>query len=424
VRATGEVLGRRVPPYEAAFEHEGAACRVDLLVPVAGDAWDLYEVKSTGSVKDVHLDDVAFQTWVVRGAGIKLRRAHLVHLDTSYVRGDELEIERLFTLVELTRKTTERMAEVPARVRSLQAVKALGAAPEVAIGPHCSDPYDCALVEHCWAEVPDESVLTLRRGGRKGWELWRQGVRELSEIPAAFSLNRTQRVQVEAARTREPQVDRVGLRSFLDRLEYPLHYLDFETFMSAVPPYRGTRPYQQIPFQFSLFVVDGPDATPREVAFLAEGDSDPRPSWLAALEASIGPTGSIVAYRDSFERGRIAEAVLGDPRLEAWADSLNPRFVDLLVPFERFHYYHPDQLGSASLKAVLPILGERGYDELEIREGDLASREYLRSISAGTSAEERETIRRALLDYCARDTEGMIEIVAELGRVVEGQGKG
>ena len=190
-----------------------------------------------------------------------------------------------------------------------------------------------------------------------------------------------------------------------------------------MPAFPGTRPYQQLPFQFSLHVVERPGAAPKAHAFLARSDrqfagDDPRPAFLDALRAVVGPEGSIVAFNATFEEKRIAEAAAAVPAHASWAGQLAPRFVDLLAPFRSFDYYHPRQLGSASLKAVLPILGQRGYGELEIQEGSFAAREFLRASLPGTAPEERERIRRALLAYCARDTEGMIEVVGALERLV------
>ncbi len=420
---TEKALRQRVPLYEGAFarsfEGAGGACRVDLLVPAPEGAWDLYEVKSSTSVKEVNLDDVAFQSWVVRGAGVPLRRSHVVHLDSSYVRGEALEVGKLFAVVDVTEQIAAREREIPGRVSGLLGVGELDAAPAVRIGRQCNDPYDCPAIARCWAGIPEESVFTLYRGGKKSWELFERGIVELTAIPGGFDLTAVQAIQVEAARRRRARVDRTALRTFLNSLEHPLHYFDLESYQLAVPAFPGTRPYQQLPFQFSLQVVDRPGAEARSQAFLAvSADDDPRPAFLEALRALVGRTGSIVAFNATFERSRIAEAAVAVPMHARWAERLAPRFVDLLAPFRTFDYYHPRQLGSASLKAVLPILGQRGYEGLEIQEGSFAAREFLRSNLPGTAPDERERIRRALLAYCARDTEGMIEVVEKLRELV------
>lgn len=418
--ATQRALAARIPLYEASFVHEGGACRVDILAPVEGGQWDLLEVKSATSVKDVHRADLAFQTWVVRGAGVPVRRSCLVRIDTSYVRQGPLEPERLFAIEDLTAEVEALLDLVPSEVARQQQIVAEPAPRQVAIGPHCTSPNGCPLVPVCWKDVPAASVLDLARGGARAWDLFHQGVREVAAIPAGVELSDLQRIQVEASRAGEPRVDRAALAEFLDRLAYPVHYLDFESFQVALPPFDGTRPWQQIPFQYSLHVADAPGAVPRAAAFLADGDGDPRPALFAALREAIAPHGSIVAFADRFERQRLAEAAAAFPEHRDWIEALTPRFVDLLEPFARFDYYHPDQNGSASLKAVLPLLGARGYDHLAVQDGTAAAREYLRLRGGDVDPVAREQIRQALLAYCGRDTEGLVEIVAALERLVAG----
>ncbi len=419
--ATERALAARIPLYEAAFVHEGGACRVDILAPVEGGRWDLLEVKSSTSVKEIHLADLAFQIWVVRGAGLPVRRACLVRLDTGYVRQGEIDPARLFAIEDLTAEVEALVDLVPSEVARQQKIAALPAAPEAAIGPRCKAPHACPLIPVCWEGASKPGVIDLVRGGAKAWELYHQGVRDVARIPPHVELSELQRIQVEAARTGEPKIDRAALAAFLETLVYPVHYLDFETFQVPLPPFDGTHPWQQIPFQWSLHVVESPGAPPRAAAFLADGNGDPRPEFVDSLRAALAPHGSIVAYNVRFERRCLAEAAEAVPARREWADSLAPRFVDLLEPFARFDFYHPEQNGSASLKAVLPVLGERGYDDLEVREGTVAAREFLRLRSGAVEPVERERVRKALLDYCGRDTEGMVEIVAALERLVAGR---
>jgi len=425
IAASREALGFRFPLYEAAFSYAGAACRVDILAPVGGDEsneWDLFEVKSTTSVKPVHVEDVAFQTWVLRGAGLRVRRSSLVHLDPGYVRTGEIDPEELFVVADLGAEIAPLLAELSRQVRELRAVEEGAAEPQVAIGPHCSDPYACPLVPHCWAHLPQPSVFDLHRGAARAWELYRDGVVELAAIPAGADLTERQRIQVAAARDAAPRVDRETVAAFLGRLEHPLHFLDFETFGLAIPPFDGVRPYQQVPFQFSLQRVEAAGSSPRPFSYLAPDGRDRRRQLVTALRAAIGERGSIVAYNAAFEKRVLRDCAAALPEHADWLAGLDERFVDLLEPFAAFAWYHPAQRGSASMKVVLPALTGRGYDDLEIQEGGLAARRFLRSNQRETPAAERERIRRALVDYCDRDTAGMVEIVARLREIAAGAG--
>ena len=212
----------------------------------------------------------------------------------------------------------------------------------------------------------------------------------------------------------QPHVNQHALAEFLSGLEYPLHFLDFETFGTAIPLFDSLRPYQQIPFQFSLHVVRAPGAKPEHVMFLADGRHDPRPEFMLRLRDAIARTGSIVAFNAAFELGRLRDCCEALPNFAPWLKGVANRVVDLLNPFRSFHYYHPDQEGSASMKAVLPALTGRGYEGLAIQEGATASLEFLRITFGEVSEVERQRVRRQLEEYCGQDTEGMIWIVDAL----------
>jgi hypothetical protein len=228
------------------------------------------------------------------------------------------------------------------------------------------------------------------------------------------SLTQHQRVQVEAVRSLTERVNKPVVRDFLRDLRYPIHFIDFETFSTAIPLFDGLRPFQRVPFQFSLHVQPSPNADLVHHGFLADGTGDPRRNFMDRLQGAVEGKGSLVAYNAAFERGVLTECAEALPAYRPWVQSLEPRFFDLLEPFRTFDYYHPAQHGSASMKAVLPALTGRGYDELEIRDGDMASREYLRVTYGRPAPDERERVRRQLEQYCGLDTRGMWQIVAAL----------
>ncbi|MGB7809982.1 MAG: DUF2779 domain-containing protein, partial [Polyangia bacterium] len=239
----------------------------------------------------------------------------------------------------------------------------------------------------------------------------------LQDLPRDIPVNAKQEIQLRAVRSRHAQVDSDALREFLDGLEYPLHFLDFETINPAIPVWDITSPYQQVPFQFSLHIVDSPGGKLVHHAFLADGTADPRPEILARLKRLLGQRGSIIAYSASFEKNALRACGEAYPAFAAWWAKAEPRVVDLLQPFRSFHYYHPDQCGSASLKAVLPAVTGKGYAEMEIADGATASQEFLRITFGKVSAAERRKVRAALEKYCGLDTEGMVWIVKALDRL-------
>ncbi len=411
-------LSHRQPLFEAAFKSGDAYARADILNPVGKNDWEIVEVKSSTEVKEVNLHDLALQRYAYEGAGLSITRCFILHINNEYLRKGEIEPEKLFTKAEVTNEVGDLLRSVPANLRIMQDVIRQKKFPEIEIGPHCNDPYGCPLQELCWKFLPENNPLTLYYFNKtKAFELIHDGHLDIQKLPASVGLGDKQKIQVDALRTQKPHINKEGIQEFLEGLEYPLYYLDFETFGTAIPLYDDVRPYEQIPFQFSLHIVDSEGKKPRHESYLADGKHDPRPEVLHKLRALLGKKGSIVAYNAPFEKDKLKKASDMFTEYTSWYQSLEQRFVDLLAPFRSFHYYHPDQHGSASIKAVLPALTGKSYEGLGIAEGGTASLEYLRVTFGDVDEKERQKIRHQLDEYCALDTEGMIWIVEKLGKL-------
>jgi hypothetical protein len=411
-------VSRRLPLYEAGFIAGCAYARADVLVPVGRNQWDIVEVKSTTKAKEIHVSDLALQRHVYEGVGLGIRRCFVMHLNSEYVRRGEIDPHKLFAKTDVTGDVDDVVGDVGSELKKMVRVIGQQLAPNMEIGPHCSEPYECPLRATCWKAVPKHSVFTLTHVGQKAFDWFHDGITRLQDLPRDIPVNAKQEIQLRAVCSRRAQVDSDALREFLDGLEYPLHFLDFETINPAIPVWDITSPYQQVPFQFSLHIVDSPGGRPVHHAFLAEGTADPRPEILARLKRHLGQRGSISAYNASFEKNALRACTEAYPAFAAWWAKAESRVVDLLQPFRSFHYYHPDQCGSASLKAVLPALTGKGYAEMEIADGATASQEFLRITFGEASAAEHRKVRAALEKYCALDTEGMVWIVKALDRLV------
>ena len=256
----------------------------------------------------------------------------------------------------------------------------------------------------------------LFRSGKKSAELFNNDVRSVADIPDDFKLTDKQEIQKKCEKTGECHVQPSGIKQFLDTLNYPLYYLDFETFNPAVPEYDNSRPYQKIPFQYSLHIQQQDNKT-EHFEFLAEGSEDPRPALLKNLKEVLGTKGSIVVYNQSFEKGVLGELARDFPEYQDWVNEILPRIVDLLIPFRNFHYYNPSQQGSASIKKVLPAITGESYEEMEIATGEDASMQFFQS-HIKSKSNNKEEIRKNLLKYCCLDTEGMMLIISELKKLV------
>jgi hypothetical protein len=387
IALTKVLLQKRKPLFEAGILSGKIYSRVDILNPVNEDEWDIIEVKSSTSVKDVNLHDVSFQQLCWEDGGLKIRKCFLAYINNQYVRNGDINPKELFTIQDISDEVDAAGEDIRDRIAQMLEVVSVPTCPDVSIGPHCADPYDCSLTE-CWDGLPEHNIFTLYYGGKKSHELYSSGVLDIAGIPTGYKLNDKQRIQHDCVVSGTPYVDKDAVRQFLTSLKYPLYYLDFETFGTAIPLFDGGRPYQNIPFQFSLHVQESSGGDVKHFPFLAEGKRDPRPELLKSLSRVIGDSGSIVAYNKSFEENVLLDSGKGFPEYTNWTGKAVSRLVDLIVPFRSFHYYHPSQKGSASLKSVLPAITGQGYDDMAIGKGDDASLAFLSIIFGDVPAEE------------------------------------
>ena len=410
---TAKFLKQGQPFFEAGILADTVYSRVDVLRPATDGRWDIIEVKSSTRVKDENVQDVSFQKYCCQKRGMLINKCYVLHINNKYVKRGEIDPAGLLTAEDVSDRVTEAEAGIETRVRTMVEAMASTIPPESSVGLHCTDPYECPVAA-CWETLPENTVLDLYRGKAKGFDLLNQGIRFLKDIPDSLKLTDAQKVQKWCDQNACHHADKVAIGSFLGSLRYPVHYLDFETFNSAVPLVDGIRPYQQVPFQFSLHVVDRPGSMAWKFGFLSDNAEDPRPGFIAELHRLIGNRGSVVVYNQSFEEGIMKELGEAFPEHKGWADSVCTRMVDLLDPFREFSYYHPRQRGSASIKQVMPALTGQGYDDLDISVGDEASLAYL-DMTYGEMPDSRKAkTRRDLETYCGRDTEGMIWIVDAL----------
>jgi hypothetical protein len=403
--------------FEPAFMVDRLYSRADILEPTK-DGWNIIEVKSSTEVKDVNLQDVAFQRYVYEKAGLKINKCFLLHINNQYVRQGEIELDKLFTKEDISINVQEEIQLVPERVKKFLAIID-GAEPSVTIGEYCDDPYECAMKKACWAFLPKEnSVFDLYRGGKKSWELFGKNILAIKDIPADFKLGEKQQIQLECEKTNKPHVNHSAIQEFFKTLEYPLYFLDFETYQTAIPLYDGLKPYQQIPFQFSVHKIDE-KGKKTHYSFISAGHKDPRRKFLNAIKLKCGKKGSVIVYNQGFEQGRLNELALLFPLEEERVENITSRMRDLLVPFREFSYYDRKQEGSASIKYVLPALTDLSYKGMEIANGGQASIRYAYITHGkidGTKAkkEEIKKVRDDLKKYCGLDTEAMVQLLEKL----------
>ncbi len=413
---TRDLLKEPRPIFEAGFAAEGAMAFADVMLPASDGPrprWRMVEVKSATSVKDYHHDDAAIQSYVARAAGADLEAIAVAHVDSTWVYPGGGDYRGLIKEEDLTEETIERTTEVAGWVAEAQRVVGENQPPQIGLGRHCHDPFDCPFLAHCRAALPavEHPVewLPNLRGQDVRDLIETKGVRDLRDIPDDL-LNEQQLRVKRHTLSGEPYFDAAGARAALAKHKLPALFLDFETAQLAVPIWAGTRPYQQIPFQFSLHSLSA-DHGLSHAAHLDLTGQDPSESFARALIEACTGSGPIFVYNAAFESGRIKELAERYPRLAPALTALSARIVDLL-PITRRFYYHPSQHGSWSIKAVLPAMApDLSYDTLTgVKDGGMAMIAYLEAIRGGTSAARKAEIERQLLDYCRLDTLAMVRV--------------
>ena len=409
--------------YEATFCFDGILVMVDIL-RICEDGLIINEVKSSTSVKEVYIDDASIQYYVISSLGYKVSSVNIIHIDSSYVRGENLELEKLFHAEDVSEQIMQKQAEIPQILSKFEEILSKNVEPEVDIGPHCSDPYHCDAWEYCWCEqrgIPEYSIFNISRlRSDKKFDLYKNGVIKFEDIKELDKFNASQQIQIRSELSQEEIIDKDAINEFLGTLSYPLYHLDFETFQQAVPEFVGLRPYEQIPFQFSIHKEDG-NGNLEHFEFLAEVGADPRYELALNLIKFIPQDACVLAYNMSFERGVIRRLAVNYPRISSELMAIHDNIKDLMAPFASKSYYHPKMQGSYSIKYVLPALVpefESAYKDLNlIHHGGEAMQAY--EAMTHMSADEREAYKKALLAYCKLDTLAMVKVLEKLREVAK-----
>lgn len=359
--------------YEAAFNFEGVLCAIDILENKDGK-WYAYEVKGSNSIKEPYKLDTSLQHYIITKTGLPLQDISIVHFNREYVRRGELELEKLFRIESVLDNALIKQDFVENKIAELKLLIEGKIEPPVKVGSQCSVPYECNFTQYCWAGIEEETILG------------------------------------------EENSDKNAIRHFLAEIEYPVFYFDFETIISGVPEYDESRPYQQIPTQYSLDKQQRAGTDIEHMEFLGDGINDPREELIKSLIKNVETKGSICVWYKTFEISRLNELARDFPKYADKLYAIIERIFDLFVPFKKGWFELPGFGGSASLKAVLPVMiPELSYDDLDIQEGGAAS--YIYSQLKHQTMEVQTIQRKQLLEYCGRDTLALVKIKSRLDKI-------
>ncbi|MBR4830459.1 MAG: DUF2779 domain-containing protein [Bacilli bacterium] len=403
---------------EASFRFENAFCSVDILKNDI-DGVEVYEVKSSTEVQDIYLDDVAFQVYILKHLGYRVKKANIVYLNSEYVRQGDLELDKLFVIEDITDLIKPREALVKDNITRI--LKSLNNKEEITndIDSYCFKPYECPFIEYCMKDLPKPNVFDIRRMKiTDKLKLYKAGKISFDDL-INENINEKYLQQIDfELNDKDDYINKDNIKDFLNTLSYPLYFLDFETYQQAIPLFDGVSPYMQIPFQYSLHYIN--EGVLEHSEFLGEEGTDPRRKLALKLISDIKPNTCVLAYNMSFEKGVIKNLAKIYPDLSDSLMNIHDHIVDLMVPFYNRDYYNKDMKGSYSIKYVLPALfpddPSLNYHNLKlIHNGSEAMNAF--NTLVDYNDEQRKIIRKNLLEYCKLDTFAMVKIWQKLNEI-------
>jgi hypothetical protein len=389
-------------------------CRSDILTYDArAKAYEIREVKSSTSVRPEDIEDVAFQRICFKEAGIPVSRTFLIHINGDYVRRGAIDPKQFFVTVDISKEVDEVVDETKSAIAHARKYLEYDELPDRRVIESCTNPKSCAYLKHYLHGVSDHQALTRDLSPRFVIELLKRDIVALESLDKKFV--------TELGYTPEEKfIDHAAIKSELKELQHPLYFLDYETYSSPIPPFDRTRPWQQIPFQYSLHIQRERDATLEHKEFIATESRNPIADFAKQLQEDIGNRGSVVVWNATFEATRNKEIGKDFPEYATRMKSINARMFDLMVIFRKKLYTQHEFHRSYSIKNILPVLvPELSYKELAIQEGGTASISWPILIDEKTPAPQRDELKKNMLLYCGLDTLAMVRILENLEKEVK-----
>ena len=416
------LLNNKVVITEASFNYDGNFCSVDILKK-DNNEYEIYEVKSSTGVSDIYKEDVSYQYYVLTSLGYNVTKACIVHIDTSYVRGKELDIHKLFKIVDVTDIVLEKQKEIPKRIEEIKKyVDNNTEEPAKDLDVCCFKPYECAYFNYCSGNLKTNSVFDVPYiDYKKKLDYYKKGIYKYEDLLKADLPDKCKKVLDYIVNDKEDYIDKKAIKEFLDTLSYPLYFLDFESYAPGIPEYENMVPYRHIPFQYSLHYIEKENGELKHTEFLAEDSVDPRRGVAEALVRDIPMNVCTTAYNMSFEKMIIQDLADLYPDLREHLLNIKDNIQDLIIPFRSGAYYSKDMKGSNSIKAVLPALYPEdpslNYHNLnDVHKGDEASAVF--AALKDMNEEDKKRYRESLLKYCELDTYAMVKLWEKLKKSV------
>ena len=419
--------------YEATFEYDGVLVMVDILNLDNDGNFEIYEVKSStwNSKKnlksiDTYIKDISIQYYVLNGYGLKISKACITLLNGEYIREEKENLDKLFIHKDVTKEAISLQNKIPEILKSFQSTLGIKKTePKIDIGWHCKNPNICFGYDYCWTQqrnIPEYSVFNIfpLTKKSKALELYQKGIINIEDIPRSEKLTKIQIKQVNLVKVNEVVMDKDAIKVFLKSFNYPYYYFDFETYQQALPEFIGVKPFQQIPFQYSLHIKHNSSELDHK-EFLAHSGSDPRETLVTKIISDIPPDVTVLAFNASFEKSILKELARHFPKYKEHLENIINNIVDLAEPFRKKYYYHPEMKGKFSIKILLPLLVpemDKEYEKLNIKDGVTAMQSFA-DLANSSDNNKINKIRKDLTKYCELDTLAMVKIHDKLLKFCE-----
>jgi len=414
--------------FQGRFEANGLTCIFDVLDRVDDNTFDLIEIKSSTKAKPEHYYDLAFQTKVLEEHGLTVRTISVLHINKEYVRHGQIDPQGITVMTDVTDEVRALAEITNAQIAKVQEVLTRTQIPD--LSPRWANQIEIsgttwfhdwlAVYKHLHPELDRYSIYALGYPNAKQLaELEDASITLITDIPDENAYRDKQQLQIQTTKTGKQIIIKDKIKAFLDTFTYPLYFLGYETYSSLVPMFDNESPYSDYPFQYSLHILDAPDAQIKHTEYLHQSHSVPVPDLLAQLQKDIGTTGTVLTWNMNYEKGCNERMATLYPEYADFLHALNQRIDDLDIPFKELWYVDKDFFGSYSIKAVLPVLvPELSYKALEIADGLTARRIWTETFLEDKHQERKEQIYQDLLAYCTLDTYAMVLILRELQRCI------
>ena len=407
---------------EASFSYHNNFCSVDILKK-NHNKFEIYEVKSSTSIKDIYYEDASYQYYVLTKLGYHVTKVSIVYLNSHYIRKGKLDLQKLFLVEDITEIAKNKLKQVELKIKEINTYMEQKEEPKDCVDNHCFDPYDCPFFHYCTKHLETPNVFHIvGLSSKKQIELYKNHKTSFKDL-LKEDLNDKYKEQIEfEINNVKDKINTLAIKEFLNTLSYPLYFLDFETYQQVIPLYDNISPYQKIPFQYSLHYIENSVRDIKHLEFLAEPDKDPRRAIAEALVRDIPKDVCVLAYNMGFEKSVIATLAEQFPDLADHLIHIKNNIKDLMIPFSKRNYYTKDMKGKYSIKYVLPALfpddPSLNYHNLEdVHNGSEAMNAY--ADMGKLSKEEQEKLRHSLLKYCELDTYAMVKIYEKLLEVTK-----